>query len=81
MMRSVVKLAGIFLLMFALYLQAEGAQISQRLFKVREGKPVVRFEHTDFDFGTAKKGEVVKHDFVFVNEGSSVLKILDLVRS
>ncbi len=42
-------------------------------------KPSIRFSEIKFDFGTVKEGDIVSHDFEFVNEGSGVLKIKDLI--
>jgi hypothetical protein len=44
-------------------------------------KAVIDFADTVYDFGTVKKGTVVRHDFEFVNAGNSVLFIKDLVAS
>ncbi|MEW6410412.1 MAG: SCO family protein [Nitrospirota bacterium] len=41
--------------------------------------PVIRFNNTRYEFGSVKKGEIVKHDFEFVNEGNGLLKIIDLI--
>lgn len=35
----------------------------------------ITFEHTDYDFGTAKEGEKVKHTYKFKNTGSEPLII------
>lgn len=35
----------------------------------------VQYEHTDFDFGTVKEGEKVKHSYKFKNTGSEPLVI------
>lgn len=42
-------------------------------------KPSIRFSETKFDFGTVKEGDIVSHDFEFINEGNGVLKIKDLI--
>jgi hypothetical protein len=42
-------------------------------------KPSIRFSETKFDFGTVKEGDIVSHDFEFVNDGKGVLKIKDLI--
>lgn len=42
-------------------------------------KPSIRFSEAKFDFGTVKEGDIVSHDFEFVNEGKGVLKIKDLI--
>ncbi len=36
----------------------------------------ITFEETEFDFGTAKEGDVVKHSFKFTNTGKVPLTIL-----
>lgn len=40
--------------------------------------PKIQFSETTFDFGKINSGEVVKHDFVFTNIGTAVLKIQDV---
>ncbi len=44
-------------------------------------KPAIRFNKTMYGFGSVEKGEVIKYSFEFINEGSRVLKIEDLVTS
>jgi len=43
------------------------------------GIPSIKFSETRFEAGKVKEGEIIKRDFEFVNEGSEVLKISDLV--
>lgn len=43
------------------------------------GVPSVRFTETRHDFGTIKEGDIVSHNFEFVNDGSDVLRIIDLI--
>lgn len=43
------------------------------------GVPSIVFSETRFEAGKVKEGEVIKRDFEFVNTGSEVLKIVDLV--
>jgi hypothetical protein len=40
-----------------------------------EGAPTMTFTETEFDFGTIKEGEVVKHTFKFTNTGKVPLVI------
>lgn len=40
--------------------------------------PKIEFDSMIFNFGRAKSGEVVKHDFVFTNSGTATLKIIDV---
>ncbi len=47
--------------------------------KKTEAAPSISFENTRYSFGTISEGEIVSHDFGFVNEGSGVLRILDLI--
>jgi hypothetical protein len=37
--------------------------------------PVLSFQHTEFDFGTIKEGDVVEHTFSFTNTGEAPLII------
>ena len=39
------------------------------------GGPRIQFENPTYDFGRAKGGEAVKHDFVFTNTGDALLEI------
>ena len=43
--------------------------------------PRVDFQSTTYDFGRAKSGETVKHEFVFTNSGNATLEILDVKTS
>jgi cytochrome oxidase Cu insertion factor (SCO1/SenC/PrrC family) len=43
------------------------------------GKPLVKFMETKHDFGIVTEGDVVTHEFEFINEGSGVLKIKDVI--
>jgi hypothetical protein len=43
------------------------------------GAPSIRFAELRFEAGTVKEGTVINHDFEFVNEGTSVLKIKNVV--
>jgi hypothetical protein len=47
--------------------------------KSLNGAPSIRFVETRYRFGTIKEGEVISHDFEFVNTGSGVLRIVDLI--
>lgn len=38
-------------------------------------KPVLSFEETEFDFGTANEGDIVNHTYLFTNTGKSPLVI------
>jgi hypothetical protein len=40
-------------------------------------KPVITFEHTNYDFGTIKEGDKVSHSFKFTNNGKADLIIGD----
>src|SRR5438046_407393 len=39
------------------------------------GGPQIQFATPVFDFGKAKGGEAVKHDFIFTNTGNTLLEI------
>ena len=39
--------------------------------------PAIKFEATDFDFGTIKQGDKVEHTYKFTNEGNGDLLITD----
>ena len=41
--------------------------------------PRVKFSEARFEAGQVTEGAIVSHEFEFVNEGSAVLKITDLV--
>ncbi len=43
--------------------------------------PIITFEQADFDFGTIKQGELVKHVFKFTNTGKAALIIDQAVAS
>jgi len=43
------------------------------------GVPSIVFSETRFEAGKVKEGDIIKRDFEFVNAGSEVLKIADLV--
>src|SRR5216110_2475601 len=38
----------------------------------------IQFAEATFDFGKVKGGEVVRHDFVFTNNGTAALEIKDV---
>lgn len=40
--------------------------------------PKAEFSNLEFDFGTAKKQEKLKHVFTFKNTGNAVLKIINI---
>lgn len=42
-------------------------------------KPSIKFSEIRFNCGTVKEGDIISHDFEFINEGSGVLRIKDLV--
>src|SRR5262245_30860817 len=42
------------------------------------GTPKIEFQSTEFDFGKANNGELVKHDFIFTNTGTATLQITDV---
>ncbi len=44
-----------------------------------KGLPVIKISEERYKFGTVKKGEVIRHDFEFVNEGDAVLEIVELI--
>jgi hypothetical protein len=41
--------------------------------------PKIEFQETSFDFGRVFAGELVRHEFVFTNMGSSVLQIFEVM--
>jgi len=41
--------------------------------------PAIKFTETRFNCGAVKEGDIVSHDFEFVNTGNSALKIKELV--
>ena len=43
------------------------------------GAPSIRFAELRFEAGTVNEGTVVNHDFEFVNEGTGVLKIKNII--
>tara|TARA_R100001369_G_scaffold45410_3_gene71625 strand:- start:511 stop:996 length:486 start_codon:yes stop_codon:yes gene_type:complete len=43
--------------------------------------PVMKFEKTEFDFGTIAKGENVEHEFKFTNTGDAPLVIVNATSS
>jgi hypothetical protein len=43
------------------------------------GAPSIRFTELRFEAGTVNEGTVLNHDFEFVNEGTGVLKIKNIV--
>ncbi len=43
------------------------------------GTPSISLKEKRFNFGEIREGKVVSHDFEFVNTGSGVLKIIDLI--
>lgn len=45
----------------------------------QSGAPSIKITETRFEAGTVSEGTVLVHDFEFVNAGSGVLKIADLV--
>lgn len=49
------------------------------LIKKLTAAPSVKFAETRFEFGSVKEGEIVRHDFEFINEGNDVLRIVDLI--
>jgi len=49
------------------------------LIETMKGKPAIKFSETKFDFGLVKEGDVVTHEFEFINKGSGLLKIKDLI--
>jgi len=53
--------------------QKEGSQANPG------GEPAIKFSETRYKFGNAKKGEIIRHDFEFVNEGDGLLRIMDLI--
>lgn len=52
--------------------------ISLLLPLLAQGVPKIVFDETFVEVGKVRKGEVVKVEFRFRNEGDGVLKILDL---
>lgn len=60
-----------------------GADFSEEevksLIEKLSSKPSIKFSETRFNCGAVKEGEIVKHDFEFVNGGNSVLKIKNLI--
>lgn len=49
--------------------------VSTETIKDTVNVPVITFEQPDYDFGTIKQGEVVKHVFKFTNSGKTPLII------
>jgi hypothetical protein len=43
------------------------------------GAPSVVFKEKRFRFGTVREGDIVSHNFEFVNRGNGVLKVVDLI--
>lgn len=41
--------------------------------------PSILFSERRFNFGTIKEGDIVRHDFEFINKGGGTLRILDLI--
>ncbi len=56
-------------------LQQKVDSLSGTANQVAVSAPVITFEEKEFDFGTIKAGEVVKHTFKFKNTGKSPLVI------
>ncbi len=54
------------------YIKEDFSKLSK---EQRMNAPKILFENTNFDFGTAKSGEKVIHDFAFKNDGKSNLII------
>ena len=44
-----------------------------------QARPKVKFLKKKFNFGSIKKGKVISHDFTLMNEGNTVLKIVDQI--
>ncbi len=44
-----------------------------------KGDPTIKFSKKKYNFGNVKKGEIVSHDFEFVNEGDGSLQIVELI--
>ena len=40
--------------------------------------PKIEFDSTAFNFGRAKSGETLKHDFIFTNMGNAILEVTDV---
>src|SRR5512139_65387 len=40
--------------------------------------PKISFDATAFNFGRAKSGETIKHDFIFTNSGNAALEITEV---
>lgn len=47
----------------------------------KNGKPKIQFTQTEFDFGTIAAGEIVSHRFIFKNNGTSDLRIENVIVS
>ena len=44
-------------------------------------EPLIYFEAESYDFGEVKEGELLKHEFIFRNEGNEALIINGVVPS
>jgi cytochrome oxidase Cu insertion factor (SCO1/SenC/PrrC family) len=42
-------------------------------------KPSIKFSEIRFNCGTVKEGDIISHNFEFVNGGNSILRIKDIV--